>query len=110
MAFCRKANWSVASLSSLPATTTPPITSECPLRYFVAECITRLKPCSMRALNVGARKSVICNRDRADGSADLSYVRKIDQLQHRIRGVSIQISFVRGVVASRIRSGSLMST
>ena len=54
-AFCRNASRSPRSRSS-PTTATPPITSECPFRYFVAECTTISKLWSSGRWRYGVAK------------------------------------------------------
>ena len=58
----------------------PPIRSEWPLRYFVAECITMSAPRSSGRVNTGVADGRIDREPRAGGMRDLGDRRKIGDL------------------------------
>ena len=90
--------------------TTPPVVSECPPRYFVAECSTRSAPCSSgRQITGGAMvesttssapwRCAIAARAGRSATAVVGLAR-----------VSAYTIRVPGRIAARTSSGSVMST
>jgi hypothetical protein len=111
-AFCKYASCSAsgASRSSLPITTTPPMMSEWPLRYLVAECTTMSKPCSSGRWIQGLAKVLSATAISLRSCAIFATASRSISLSRGLLGVSIQIIFVSGRIAAERRAGSDMST
>ena len=81
--FCRNATCSASSASS-PTTSMPPTMSEWPLRYFVAECMTRSAPCSSGRCSAGEAKVLSTTDQQAALLRDGRDRGDVDDLQQRV--------------------------
>ncbi len=111
-AFCRKPSRSRsgASRSPPPTTAMPPITSEWPLRYLVAEWTTMSKPSSSGRCTQGLAK-VLSAAQRMPRARQISAIaRRSARRSSGLVGVSTQTSLVSGVSAACRRAGSVRST
>ena len=98
------------SLSSRAVASTPAITSEWPLRYFVAECITMSAPSDSGRVNTGVA-AVESIASFAPALCAISATAAMSVMPHSgLDGVSIQMSFVSGYIAARTASTLPMST
>ena len=88
----------------------PAVRSECPLRYLVAECITRSAPCSSGRVSTGVA-AVESTATSAPTACASSAVAAMSVTVHSgLAGVSIQTSFVvPGRRAACTAVGSVMS-
>ena len=96
-AFCRYKSCSASSVLSSEQTTTPPIKSECPLRYFVAECTTISKPNSKGFCTKGEQKVLSQTAIKLLCFAKEAIAFKSAILSKGFVGVSIHIILVLGL-------------
>ena len=108
-AFCRKVIFSWSSASS-PTTTMPPTMSLWPLRYLVAECMTRCAPSSSGRCSMGELKvlSTASQRPRARANSARRAISTIFSIG--LVGVSHQIKRVVGLMAASSAAMSFRST
>ena len=97
-------------LSIVRATTTPPRTSEWPLRYFVVECITTSTPSSSGRCSTGVAHVLSTTVRAPMVLASATIARMSVTCRRGLDGVSIQINRVEGVSARFTAPGSVMST
>jgi hypothetical protein len=96
--------------SSLLATTTPPITSEWPPRYFVVACTTRSAPSSRGRCRTGVAQ-VLSQASRAPASRAIPEISRTSVIFRRgFEGVSTHNSLVLGRTAPPTSSAFVMST
>ena len=94
------------SPSSAAEASAPAMTSECPLRYFVAECITMWAPSSIGRVSIGvatveSTASTAPTSRASSAAAPMSVMSQVG-----LAGVSIQISLGFDPRALATRSGS----
>jgi hypothetical protein len=96
--------------SSLLATTTPPITSEWPPRYFVVACTTRSAPSSRGRCKTGVAQ-VLSQASRTPASWAIPEIPRTSVIFRRgFEGVSTQNNLVLGRTAPPTSSVFVMST
>src|SRR5204862_4188311 len=72
---------------------TPPVTSECPPRYFVVECMTKSAPSSSGRWTIGAQ--VLSHAQIAPAACAISTTAALPVIfMSGLDGVSVQISLV----------------
>ena len=91
------------------ATTTPPITSEWPERYFVVECITRSAPSVNGCWRNGVAHVLSQARSAPAAFAIAAIAPRSVTAIVGLEGVSVQISRVFGRRAARTAATSVMS-
>ena len=106
--FCR--NFSSLATSSLPATRTPPMTSEWPFRYLVAECMTTSAPSFSGCWLQGVAKVLSTTSSRPCALATFESPAMSASFISGLVGVSTQSIRVLGVIAASTAAGSLRST
>ena len=101
-----------STASLVPATASAPATtSECPLRYFVAECTTMSAPCAIGRVRIGV-ETVESTQSSAPAACAISETAAMSVIVHSgLLGVSIQtMPVLPGWTASRTACRSDVST